>query len=92
MSCLMHNKRYGLALSLNGWVEGRVGKGICHSKGGLSVYIGLFISITNKQFASCKPFQKNLWAFVNCACSIKVSVESLDVILLRNVDGQSVCQ
>jgi hypothetical protein len=23
----MHNKRYGLALSLNGWVEGHVGKG-----------------------------------------------------------------
>jgi hypothetical protein len=50
------------------------------------------LAYSDKQFAFCEPFQKNLWESVNCACSIKVSVESLEVILLCNVDGQSVCQ
>jgi hypothetical protein len=36
----MNNKGYGLALSLNGWVEGHEGKGFVtqQSKGGLIVY------------------------------------------------------
>jgi hypothetical protein len=50
------------------------------------------LAYTDKKFAFCEPFQKNLWESVNCTCSIKVSVESLEVILLHNVDGQLVCQ
>jgi hypothetical protein len=40
----------------------------------------------------CEPFQTNLRESVNCTRWLMVSVESLNVILLPNVDGQSVCQ
>jgi hypothetical protein len=58
--------------------------GICHSKRRLKVLSICSLAIyTDKQFAFCVPFQKNLWVSVNCACSIKVSVESLEVILIN---------
>jgi hypothetical protein len=41
----MSNNGYGLALSLNGWAESHVRKGLDTQKGGLEVSIGLFISI-----------------------------------------------
>jgi hypothetical protein len=39
------------------------------------------LAYTDQQFAFGEPFQKNLWESVNFACSIKISVEYLDVIL-----------
>jgi hypothetical protein len=87
----MHNKSYGLALLNYGWVEGHVGRDLS-LKGRAKRLSDCSLAYTDKQFAFCELFQKNLWESVNCACSIKVSVESLNVILLRNVDGQSVCQ
>jgi hypothetical protein len=84
----------GSDLSLKGWVEGHEGKGlvtervgwrsrgegICHSKGGLRVLSVCLLVYTDKQFAFCEPFQKNLWESVNCSCSIKVSVESYVIL------------
>jgi hypothetical protein len=68
----MHNKEYGLALSLNGWVEGHVGKGFV-TQGRAKGLSDCSLAYTDKQFAFCES--------VNCASSTKVSVESLDVIL-----------
>jgi hypothetical protein len=78
---------------------------LCHWTGGLKVTWGWDLSLKGQakslsdcslayipinNCAFCEPFQKNLWESVNCTCAIKVSVESLEVILLLNVEGQSV--
>jgi hypothetical protein len=56
----MHNKVYGLALSLNRWVEDHVRK--CLSlKGRAKSQYDCSLAYTNKQFAFCETFQKNLW-------------------------------
>jgi hypothetical protein len=59
-------------------------------KGGTKSLSDWSLAYTDKQFVFCKPFQKYPWESVNCTCSIKVSVESLEVILRLNVDGQFV--
>jgi hypothetical protein len=72
----MHNKRYGLAMSLNGWVEGHVGRDLS-LKGRAKNHriVHWHIPINNLLI------QINSEESVNCTCSIKVSVESLGVIL-----------
>jgi hypothetical protein len=81
LSYLIHSNEYWLALSLNGWVEGHVWKGfVTEVKGranSLSDCSLAYIPINN----SLSGFQKNLWESVNYTCSIKVSGESLEVIL-----------
>jgi hypothetical protein len=72
----MHSNEYGLALSLNGWVKVTWGRDLS-LKGQANSLSDCSLAFTDKQFAFCEPFQKNLWESVNCTCSIKVSVESI---------------
>jgi hypothetical protein len=81
-----------MTLPLNGLAVSHVPKRFVPPRAVGLKCIGLFISIPINNSLFCEPFQKNLWESVNCTCSIMVLVESLNVILLRNVDGQSVCQ
>jgi hypothetical protein len=79
----MHDKEYGLALALNWWVEGHVGKGFVTQRRAKSLS-DCSLAHTDKQFAFCEPFQKNLLEYVNCTCSVKVSVEHYNVTLMAS--------
>jgi hypothetical protein len=74
LSYLMNNNESGLALSLNGWVMKVTWGRDLSLKGRAKSLSDCSLACTDKQFAFCEPFQKNLWESVNCTCSIKVSV------------------